>query len=317
MHAKYGSLVVAASLIVCSADAATAADNIGVTATVTNKVTGTFEGEERGLGIGSGVFQDDTIDTWKESTTQLLFLDETTLTMGPDSSMVLDKFVFDPETNAGEFVLSTTKGAFRFITGSVDPSSYKIETPIATMGVRGTIIEWRVNKNNVLLKLVYGAADICNTGGSCISLDRPGTYVITDGSEFSDVESDDTSGTIVLEEADNNLYTLLLGSKRFVPLQNIPQQAALPNVEQPTPPPVVTPPVVMPPVVTPPVVTPPVVTPPVPPPLPPPVVTTGLPPFNPPSSVNSVMGGNSPSPGLLNKFPGKAGSPPGQLKKIN
>ena len=302
MHAKYRSLVVAASLIVCSAVAATAADNIGVTAAVTNKVTGTFEGKERSLGIGSGVFQDDTIDTWKESTTQLLFLDETALTMGPDSSMVLDKFVLDPDSNTSDFVLSTTKGAFRFITGSVDPSSYLIKTPIATMGVRGTIIEWRVNKNNVLLKLVYGAADICNTGGSCISLDRPGTYVITDGSEFSDVESDDTSGTIVLEEADNNLYTLLLGSKRFVPLQNIPQQAALPNVEQPKPPPVVTPPV----------------PPPLPPPLPPPVVTTGLPPFNPPSSVNSVMGGNSPPPGLLNnKSPGKAGSPPGQLKKNN
>ncbi len=298
MNAKYGSLVVAASLIVCSAVVAAAGNNIGVTAALTNKVTGTLEGDQRKLDIGSGIFQDETIDTWKESTTQLLFLDETTLTMGPDSSMVLDKFVFDPETNVGEFVLSTTKGAFRFITGSVDPSSYTIETPIATMGVRGTIIEWRVNKNNVLLKLIHGAADICNSDGECVSLDQPGTYVITDGSTFTGGEDGDTSGTIVLEEADNSLYALFLGSQRFVPLQNTPQTTTFPPPPDGGPPP-----------------PPPGGGPPPPPPPPPPPTTTGLPPFNPPASTNSIPGGNSPPPGLANKMPGNAGSPPGQQKK--
>ena len=220
-------LLIVASVLMLSD--AWAAENIGVTAAVTNKVTGTLEGDARTLDIGSGIFQDETIDTWKESTTQLMFLDETTITMGPESSMLLDKFVFDPDSNTGEFVLSTTKGAFRFITGSVDPSSYTIETPIATMGVRGTIIEWRVNKNNVLLKLVHGAADICNTGGSCLSLDRPGTYVVTDGSNFSDIQNaDGTSGTIVLEEADDNLYAAFLGSKRIVAVQRI-REAAKPG----------------------------------------------------------------------------------------
>ena len=305
MNAKYGSLVVAASLIACSAVVAAAGNNIGVTAALTNKVTGTLEGDQRKLDIGSGIFQDETIDTWKQSTTQLMFLDETTLTMGPESSMVLDKFVFDPDSNTGEFVLSTTKGAFRFITGSVDPSSYMIETPIATMGVRGTIIEWRVNKNNVLLKLVHGAADICNSGGECVSLDQPGTYVVTDGSDFSDIESDDTTGTIVLEEADSTLYAMFLNSQRLVPVLNVPQPASLPQPPGEGPPP--PPPGGGPPPPPPP--------PGGGPPPPPPPTTTGLPPFNPPASPNSVPGGNAPPPGLANKMPGNAGSPPGQLKK--
>ena len=211
-------------------------------------MTGTLEDDQRKLDIGSGIFQDETIDTWTNSTTQLLFLDETTLTMGPDSSMLLDKFVFDPDSNTGEFVLSTTKGAFRFITGSVDPSSYTIETPIATMGVRGTIIEWRVNKNNVLLKLVHGAADICNSGGECISLDQPGTYVVTDGSTFTIGEDGDTSGIIVLEEADDSLYALFLGSNRFVPLSNTPQATTFPpppgGGPPPPPPPLPPPPTI-------------------------------------------------------------------------
>ena len=228
MRARFGSLAVAASLILCFAVSATAAENIGVTAAVTNKVTGTLESNARTLGVGSGIFQDETIDTWKESTTQLMFLDETTLTMGPESSMLLDTFVFDPDSNTGKMLLSTTKGAFRFITGSIDPASYSIETPIATMGVRGTIIEWRVNNNNVLVKLVHGAVDICNSGGECISLDQPGTYVVTDGSTFTGGEDGDTSGTIVLEEADDSLYALFLGSQRFVPLQNTPQATTFP-----------------------------------------------------------------------------------------
>ncbi len=56
MRAYYGSLAVAASLILCSAVVATAAENIGVTAAVTNKVTGTLESNARTLGVGSGIF---------------------------------------------------------------------------------------------------------------------------------------------------------------------------------------------------------------------------------------------------------------------
>ena len=235
-------LIVASMLILSDA---WAAESIGVTAAVTNKVTGTLESDARTLNVGSGIFQDDTIDTWKESTTQLMFLDETTLTMGPDSSMFLDTFVFDPDANTGEMLLSTTKGAFRFITGSVDPASYLIETPIATMGVRGTIIEWRVTENVVLLKLVHSAADNCNSDGQCVALDRPGTYVITDGSEFSGIQGDD-SGTIIYEDVDSELYALFLSSLRFVALSDISQTASAfpppggtppPGGEPPPPPP--------------------------------------------------------------------------------
>ncbi|MCZ6892462.1 MAG: FecR domain-containing protein [Gammaproteobacteria bacterium] len=279
MNTLRASLAIVASLLMLTD--AWAAESIGVTAAVTNKVTGTLESDARTLDIGSSIFQDETIDTWKESTTQLMFLDETTLTMGPESSMLIDTFVFDPDSNTGEMLLSTTKGAFRFITGSVDPSSYLIETPIATMGVRGTIIEWKVTEKNVLLKLVYGAADICNADGVCVSLDQPGTYVITDGTEFSGIEGEDGSGTIVYEEIDSTLYALFLSSQRFVVLNDITQTVSLP------PPRVIDPP---PPVIDPP--PPPVGGPPPPPPPPPP---GGGPPPPPPPPPPPTAGGFPPN----------------------
>lgn len=114
------------------------AANIGVAAAVQNEVQGS---EGRALKPGSEVFQDETIRTGIKSMTQLIFLDETSLSVGPESEVTLDRFVYNPATGAGDVVLSTAKGAFRFITGSQDPSNYEIKTPFAAIGVRGTIVD--------------------------------------------------------------------------------------------------------------------------------------------------------------------------------
>lgn len=72
---------------------------------------------------------------------QLLFLDETSLSIGPQSEVILDRFVYDPATGAGSVAIETVKGAFRFITGSQNPANYAIQTPFASLGVRGTIVD--------------------------------------------------------------------------------------------------------------------------------------------------------------------------------
>src|SRR5262249_46863164 len=57
---------------------------------------------------------------------------------GPTSEVVLDKFVYDPVGNKGKVVVQTTRGAFRFVTGTQDHSAYQINTPYGSLGVRGT-----------------------------------------------------------------------------------------------------------------------------------------------------------------------------------
>ncbi len=70
----------------------------------------------------------------------LVFLDGSGLTVGANSDLVIDKFVYDPSRTAGDLAISVTKGAFRFVGGAISKKSdVIIRTPSAHIGVRGGI----------------------------------------------------------------------------------------------------------------------------------------------------------------------------------
>jgi len=121
-----------------------AASKIGVASAVKNEVEGIQSGASRSLSTGSSVFEQERVRTGADSVAQLLFLDQTTFSVGPRSEVTLDRFVYDPARGTGDVLLSATRGAFRFISGSQNPLHYKISTPTATIGVRGTIIDCTV-----------------------------------------------------------------------------------------------------------------------------------------------------------------------------
>jgi hypothetical protein len=141
---RFTAAVLAAALAVVmllQAGDRAAAERIGVAAAAENDVSGNQGGTTRALVAGSQVFQQEIIRTGTQSMAQLLFLDETSLSIGPLSEVTLDRFVFNPATGAGDVVLSTARGALRFITGSQSPSNYQVRTPFANIGVRGTIVD--------------------------------------------------------------------------------------------------------------------------------------------------------------------------------
>src|SRR5262249_4343733 len=119
-------------------------------------------GSGRALSPGASVFESETVRTGSESIAQLLFLDQTTLSVGPRSEVVLDRFVYDSSRSTGDVILSATRGAFRFVSGSQNPLSYKINTPAATIGVRGTIIDCMVGS---LTCVVQEGRAIIEVGG--------------------------------------------------------------------------------------------------------------------------------------------------------
>jgi FecR protein len=118
-----------------SAGPALAEGKIGVAATVQNQVFG----NSQPLAAGSGVFANERIRTGEASAAQLQFIDQTNLSIGPKSEVVLDRFVYNSDHGKGSVVIETGKGVFRFVSGSQDPTSYQIKTPVATIGVRGTM----------------------------------------------------------------------------------------------------------------------------------------------------------------------------------
>ncbi len=110
---------------------------IGNATATKNKVEGVINGKNQPLSKGSDVFTNETVRTGDASVADLVFLDNTNLSVGPTSEVKLDKFVYDPTGSSGTVVINVTKGAFRFVTGSQDKRVYEIKTPFGTLGVRG------------------------------------------------------------------------------------------------------------------------------------------------------------------------------------
>jgi hypothetical protein len=151
------------------------ASKIGVASAVKNDVQGT---NNRVLSVGSDVFTNERVRTGIESTAQLLFLDKTSLSIGPQAELSLDRFVYNPNRGSGEVVLNSVKGAFRFVSGSQDPRHYTIKTPVATLGVRGTVVDYLVQNGKAIFILVQGSAQLTIPGGQIVNLTKPGTVYI-------------------------------------------------------------------------------------------------------------------------------------------
>lgn len=143
------------------------AERIGVASIVKNSVTGTIGGRTAGLRPGDSVFHRERIAAGSNGKAQFIFVDETVFNIGANAKVTLDEFIYNPRRRTGRIVLNVTKGAFRFISGSAKPSTYSIKTPVATLGVRGTIFSGNVlSSTSLTLNLRQGSLLICPTLGS-------------------------------------------------------------------------------------------------------------------------------------------------------
>ncbi len=194
-------------------DAPGAAPSIGTTAIATNRVTGSLGDQLRRLKAGDGVFLDEKIETGVKSKAQLIFKDETVLSIGPKSEVMLTKFVYDPDPNKGKVVVRAVRGAFRFISGSLSKKAYKIETPLATIGIRGTIFDFLLRARSLILWVQQGSVELCLRDGRCTFL-KAGTYAITDGRKLTVSRKRATKGSPVFGGGPpNSLLNAFLGSR--------------------------------------------------------------------------------------------------------
>ena len=140
-----------------------AAQEIGVVASITPQMSGQPPGQGlRILGQGSGVVADETIVTGEQGRGQLLFRDETTLTVASSSQIVLDRFVYDPDRGTGEIGLSIARGALRFIGGAAsDRQEAQIVTPTGTIGIRGSSVLVLVDEDGSTIVVFVAGDRLC------------------------------------------------------------------------------------------------------------------------------------------------------------
>ncbi|WP_201523386.1 FecR family protein [Aliarcobacter butzleri] len=148
--------------------------NIGTVSLVEGKATILRNGQTLGANIGDKVENKDVISTQVNSKIKITFIDNTIVTIGKESSLNIEEYIFNTSTKEAKTELNVLKGAFHTITGEigkVNPDKFKLKTKSASIGIRGT--EFYGDENRI----------ICTQGriivlSNSVSVDVPsGNYI--------------------------------------------------------------------------------------------------------------------------------------------
>jgi hypothetical protein len=140
-------VLAAALFTLASAQVAAASEPIGYVKTMSGSASVLREGSERGLAVGAPLYEDDTLKTGKESSLGVTMKDGTTLSAGPETQILLDKYAYAPQAHQLGFVARVSQGTLDFVSGMLGklaPESVAIETPTGVIGMRGTHFVVRV-----------------------------------------------------------------------------------------------------------------------------------------------------------------------------
>ena len=99
---------------------------------------------------GLKLFARDRIVTGPDSSLGIILRDDTVISLGPDSDFAVKEFAFKPEDGNLSLVTKLFKGTAAYLSGSISklkPGASKLETPVATIGIRGTRFLAKVEGN--------------------------------------------------------------------------------------------------------------------------------------------------------------------------
>jgi len=91
--------------------------------------------------IGSKVFTNDALKTGRDGSMAMVFKDDTLLSIGPNSEVVINEFLFSPGEGKLSIITRLLKGTSAYLSGMIgklSPESVRFETPVANIGIRGT-----------------------------------------------------------------------------------------------------------------------------------------------------------------------------------
>jgi hypothetical protein len=160
---------------------ATADPRVGVTSATSGGPTGKPPAEaERVLHVGVDVQANEIVATGSNDRAHLLFLDGSSLTVGPQARLSIDKFVYDPNSKTGTLAVNASQGLFRFVGGRISKTApVTVTTPSATLSIRGGIMIVSVDATRTVAIFVFGNDMTVSSGGHTTIVTRPGWQVTT------------------------------------------------------------------------------------------------------------------------------------------
>ena len=193
------ALAALAALSFCAAAASAVAEPVGNTsALIPNASQQPPQGTRSDLKLRDPIIRNADLATAERGALEVTFLDGSKLTMGQNSRLTVDEYVYTGPGGTGKQTVRYTKGLFRFLSGSIPKENVKVETPTVTIGIRGTIfrsaldedgsgaisVEWGPNgeEYEVVLTSKKTGKSIVLKSGQKVSFDNVGVFEgIVDG----------------------------------------------------------------------------------------------------------------------------------------
>lgn len=157
-------------------------------------VKGTFKAmmpnkEERSLKKDSIIYLNDTLTTDDKSQAQIVYTDKSLMTFASATKFSIEKYEFNPgaKKSAVKFIMNLIQGGFRTVTGLIakqSPDNYRVNTPIATIGVRGTDYVVMLKNKQLFMGYFSGSPCVSGTGGnikSTLCLSKEARYASVPG----------------------------------------------------------------------------------------------------------------------------------------
>ena len=154
---------------------------VGVTAAVNPQAIGQPPTEpERMLLVGSDNFANEKITTGPEGQAQLLFLDGSSISVGPSANLTIDQYVYDTDKKVGKFAISAAQGVFKLVGGAISKTEeIVIKTPVATAGIRGGIANFDAQPGQPLhAQFLFGTSLRVTAQGVTQEVTRPGFEIL-------------------------------------------------------------------------------------------------------------------------------------------
>ena len=179
---------------------------------------------------GDGVVYQETLETLRKSGMLVKFNDGSKLTLGENSTVLVDNFVYAPGDANSKALISIPTGALRYVTGAMPKGQTTIDTPTATMVLRGTNVKILTDDTNTLLVVDEGSVSVHNkrTGedtvveeGDSLQISNTG-FGATDEDETGDPAVDDGIASPTQDGKNKGTPEQRRGNQRNEPTRSTP-----------------------------------------------------------------------------------------------
>lgn len=151
---------------------------VGYALVVKGDVNAINDGDIRQINRRGAIFEGDIITTAEDGNIQMRMIDGALISLAPSSEFVVSTYRYQ-SGDRDNVAVSLLRGGLRTISGKIEKTSFRLETPTSTLAIRGTVFDVFVSPDGTTtVVLREGAVELAGLAGGIQQLSTPGLAVV-------------------------------------------------------------------------------------------------------------------------------------------